>query len=152
MSVWPTFEVCKGFFYSNKKSLQLFWVKSSRLSLALCWQLIREASPLFLYIKKKAVRKTTGHARHAFWQKLKAHEWRLPDMVVAELGILRPVEEHRPRRGVYGIRLGSGPGHLIICLAVTGGRASRSCTVGLMGERRSWVSANERQRAREEER
>lgn len=57
-------------------------------------------------------------------------------MVVAELGVLWPVEMHRPRRGVYGIRLGSGPGHLIICLAVTGGRASGSCTVGLMGERR----------------
>lgn len=57
-------------------------------------------------------------------------------MVVAELGVLWPVEMHRPRRGVYGIRLGSRPGHLIICLAVTGGRASGSCTVGLMGERR----------------
>lgn len=57
-------------------------------------------------------------------------------MVVAELGVLWPVEQHRPRRGVYGIRLGRGAGHLIICLAVAGGRASGSCTVGLMGERR----------------
>lgn len=64
----------------------------------------------------------------------------LPDMVVTELGVLRSVEQHRPRRGIYGIRLGSGAGHLIICLAVTGGRASGSCTVGLMGERRGWVS------------
>lgn len=69
-------------------------------------------------------------------------------MIVAELGVLWPVEQHRPRRGVYGVRLGSGPGHLIICLAVTGGRASRSCTVGLMGERRGWVSASDRQRGR----
>lgn len=69
-------------------------------------------------------------AKRAVWQ---MHP---PDVVVAELGILGPVEQHRPRRGVYGIRLGSGPGHLIICLAVTGGGASRSCTVGLMGERR----------------
>lgn len=62
-------------------------------------------------------------------------------MVVAELGGLGPVEQHRPRRGVYGISLGSGPGHLIICLAVTGRRARWSCTVGVMGERRGWVSA-----------
>lgn len=62
-------------------------------------------------------------------------------MVVAELGRLGPVEQHRPRRGVYGISLGSGPGHLIICLAVTGRRARWSCTVGVMGERRGWVSA-----------
>lgn len=62
-------------------------------------------------------------------------------MIVAELGSLWPVEQHRPRRGIYGIRLGSSTGHLIICLAVTGGRARRSCTVGLMGERRGWVSA-----------
>lgn len=73
-------------------------------------------------------------------------------MVVAELGGLWPVEQHRARRGVYGIRLGSGPGHLIVCLAVTGGRASGSCTVGLMGERRGWVSASERHRERERER
>lgn len=62
-------------------------------------------------------------------------------MVVAELGGLGPVEQHRPRRGVYGISLGSGPGHLIICLAVTGRRARWSCTVRVMGERRGWVSA-----------
>lgn len=61
-------------------------------------------------------------------------------MVVAELGRLGPVEQHRPRRGVYGISLGSGSGHLIICLAVTGRRARWSCTVGVMGERRGWVS------------
>lgn len=62
-------------------------------------------------------------------------------MVVAELGRLGPVEQHRPRRGVYGLSLGSGPGHLIICLAVTGRRARWSCTVRVMGERRGWVSA-----------
>lgn len=62
-------------------------------------------------------------------------------MIVAELGRLGPVEQHRPRRGVYGISLGSGPGHLIICLAVTGRRARWSCTVGVMRERRGWVSA-----------
>lgn len=61
-------------------------------------------------------------------------------MVVAELGRLGPVEQHRPRRGVYGLSLGSGSGHLIICLAVTGRRARWSCTVGVMGERRGWVS------------
>lgn len=61
---------------------------------------------------------------------------RVPDVVVAELGGLRPVQQHRPRRGVYRIRLGSGPGHLIVCLAVPGGRARGSCTVGWMGERR----------------
>lgn len=48
-------------------------------------------------------------------------------MVVAELGALRPVEKHRPRRGVYRLGLGSRPGHLVIRLAVTGGRARRSC-------------------------
>lgn len=61
-------------------------------------------------------------------------------MVVAELVSLGPVEQYRPRRGVYGISLGSGSGHLIICLAVTGRRARWSCTVGVMGERRGWVS------------
>lgn len=68
------------------------------------------------------------------------HERTLPDMVVAELVSLGPVEQYRPRRGVYGISLGSGSGHLIICLAVTGRRARWSCTVGVMGERRGWVS------------
>lgn len=60
----------------------------------------------------------------------------LPDMVVTELGDLWPVEVDGPGRGVYGVRLRSGSGHLIVCLSVTGGRASRSCTVRLMGERR----------------
>lgn len=72
-------------------------------------------------------------------------------MVVAELGRLGPVEQHRPRRGVYGISLGSGPGHLIICLAVTGRRARWSCTVGVMGERRGWVSARGRESEAETE-
>lgn len=50
----------------------------------------------------------------------------LPDVVVAELGVLRPVEQHRPGRRVYGLGLGSGAGHLVICLAVAGGRSRRS--------------------------
>lgn len=74
-------------------------------------------------------------------------------MVVAELGRLGPVEQHRPRRRVYGISLGSGPGHLIICLAVTGSRARWSCAVGVMGERRGWMSARGvRQRGRDRDR
>jgi len=60
----------------------------------------------------------------------------LPDVVIAELGELRLVEVDRPRRGVYRLRLGSGPGHLIVCLAVTGGRASGSCAVRRTRERR----------------
>lgn len=70
----------------------------------------------------------------------------VPDVVVAELGGLRPVQQHRPRRGVYGFRLGSGPRHLIVCLAVPGGRARGSCTVGWMGERRGWVRSSGGQR------
>lgn len=80
--------------------------------------------------------KATQHASHAKGAADKSSKFLVPDVVVAELGALLPIEEHRPRRRVYWFRLGSGPGHLIICLAVTGGRASRSCTVGLMGERR----------------
>ena len=120
----------------------ILWYDSNSWSyMSLCWLFI---SPAAVWV----------HTHHTTCIKAKAavRQMHPPDVVVAELGILGPVEQHRPRRGVYGIRLGSGPGHLIICLAVTGGGASRSCTVGLMGERRGWVSVSERQRDTERER
>lgn len=49
-----------------------------------------------------------------------------PDMVVAELGALCPVEVHGPRREVCGLRVRRAGGHLVFCPAVAGGRAGGS--------------------------
>jgi len=59
-----------------------------------------------------------------------------PDMVVTKFGGLGSVEQHDSRCGIYRVRLWCGSGHLILCLAVAGGRARGSCTVRVMGERR----------------
>lgn len=69
-------------------------------------------------------------------------------MVVAELHRLWLVQQDRPRRRVYWVRLRRGARHLIICLVVASRRAGRSCEVM---ERRPRV-VRERSETRDERR